>query len=316
MISLTLGVDTSNYTTSLALCSNNTIIAQTRRLLPVDEGKCGLRQSEALFAHTKALPILAKELFESVGQEFKICAVGYSGYPRDVQGSYMPCFLAGQSFASAVAYSGNVPLYCFSHQAGHIRAALHNKDNLEIMGKDIISFHISGGTSEIVYVSKSNNRQVPFDIKILGGSDDLNAGQAIDRIGVKLGFDFPCGIELDKLSMQSNKHFKPKACVRGFEMSFSGLQNKCEKMLEQSEQPSDVARFLFSYISCSIIKVCQNIRQSFPDVPILFAGGVMSNTLIRNTLFELDNVYFALPELSRDNACGIALMANEMYQNQ
>lgn len=311
MLSLTLGVDTSNYTTSLALCHNGRIISQSRRLLPVEEGKCGLRQSEALFAHTKALPSLAEELFSKVTENFKITCVGYSGYPRDAQGSYMPCFLAGQSFASGVAHSNTAPLYCFSHQAGHIRAALYSEENQNIMENNFISFHISGGTSEIVYVSKSNNSNKPFDIKILGGSDDLNAGQAIDRIGVKLGLDFPCGQALDILSMQSQQIYKPKVCVKGFEMSFSGLQNMCEKKISQGENSQNVAKFLFSYISTSITKVCDNLRNDYPDTPILFAGGVMSNTHIREQLSKLSNVYFAPAELSRDNACGIALMAYE-----
>lgn len=310
-----LGVDTSNYTTSLALCSKGKIIAEVRRLLPVDNGKCGLRQSEALFAHTKALPELAKELFEKIySDDYKICAVAYSGYPRDIACSYMPCFLAGQSFASAVAFSSNVHLYCFSHQAGHIRAALYNRQNNALLGKDIISFHISGGTSEIVFVHPKNHGDKVFDIQILGGSSDLNAGQAIDRLGIKLGLDFPCGKELDALSLKSKENFKPKVSVKGYDISFSGLQNKCEKMLDENHAPCDTAKFLFTYIASSIQKVCNNLKNDYPDTPVLFAGGVMSNTLIRNTLLKTDNVFFATPDLSRDNACGTALMCEEIYR--
>ena len=43
--SVYLGIDTSNYTTSAAIFSADGII-QEKKLLPVAEGKCGLRQSD------------------------------------------------------------------------------------------------------------------------------------------------------------------------------------------------------------------------------------------------------------------------------
>ena len=48
---LALGLDTSCYTTSAALCAPGQEPRQERRLLPVAAGERGLRQSEAVFAH-------------------------------------------------------------------------------------------------------------------------------------------------------------------------------------------------------------------------------------------------------------------------
>ena len=145
-----LGIDTSNYTTSLALVSDDGFV-QTRRILEVKKGECGLRQSDALFLHTVNLPELFPELFEKYREKFsteaKIDAVAYSAYPRDVAGSYMPCFLAGQSAASAVASSLSVPLMRFSHQAGHIMAALKTCGAEEKMGGEFFALHLSGGTT-------------------------------------------------------------------------------------------------------------------------------------------------------------------------
>ena len=60
---LFLGIDTSNYTTSAALADGDgNIIVNLKRLLPVKEGERGLRQSDALFAHTKNLPLIMGEL--------------------------------------------------------------------------------------------------------------------------------------------------------------------------------------------------------------------------------------------------------------
>ena len=51
-----LGIDTSNYTTSLSLYDPDTNqVEMEKRLLPVKPGQCGLRQSDAVFLHVKQL---------------------------------------------------------------------------------------------------------------------------------------------------------------------------------------------------------------------------------------------------------------------
>ena len=90
-----LGIDTSNYTTSLSLVGEDGFV-HVRKILDVKKGECGLRQSDALFLHTVNLPELFPKLyeayFEKYGEQAKIDAVAYSAYPRDAEGSYMPCF--------------------------------------------------------------------------------------------------------------------------------------------------------------------------------------------------------------------------------
>ena len=85
-----LGIDTSNYTTSIAVFDG--VKGENRsRLLDVKPGELGLRQSDAVFAHVKRLPELADALFQCVDRS-EIRAVGVSTRPRAVEGSYMPCF--------------------------------------------------------------------------------------------------------------------------------------------------------------------------------------------------------------------------------
>ena len=188
------GIDTSNYTTSAALCDENgKIVANIKIPLPVKEGERGLRQSDAVFAHIKNLPDITQKLKEAIGGE-KLAAVAVSSKPRDAEDSYMPCFLSGVSAAGMLAVGADVKLYQTSHQQGHIMAAYatsgaESADVFENYGS-FIAFHVSGGTTECVMVSKGDDA---FEIKLLGGTADLNAGQAIDRIGVALGLKFPCG---------------------------------------------------------------------------------------------------------------------------
>ena len=51
-----------------------------------------------------------------------------------------------------------------------------------------------------------------------------------------------------------------------------------------------------------------NLEQ-FPGLPLIFSGGVMSNTLIRSRVSAQFGGSFAAPEFSSDNAAGIAVLA-------
>lgn len=308
MSKLFLGIDTSNYTTSLSLVRDGKILKNIRRLLPVDENARGLRQSDALFHHTKALPELASELFDSEYRKDELCAVGVSSRPRTLDGSYMPCFLAGVAFANAVSGALSVPLYEFSHQQGHIAAAIYESGLDREQQKKFLSFHISGGTTDIVLCQRTPDGT--FECARIGGTQDLNAGQAIDRAGVLMGIGFPCGAALDELSQQSSARFgKIKVSVNGLSCSLSGLENKTKKLIDEGMSPSDVAAFIFEYLSTVLTELCVNLRIEYPGVPILFAGGVMSNTRIRENVSSITDTYFAKRELSSDNACGAALLA-------
>ena len=308
-----LGVDTSNYTTSLSLVCDGEVALNVRRLLPVKDGEKGLRQSDAVFLHTKALPELSKELFDSCPDAVgKIRAVGVSSKPRDEEGSYMPCFLSGISYASAVAHSYGVPLYNFSHQAGHIAAAIYSsqKGFSYFDEKPFISFHISGGTSEALYTESDDETYL---CKIIGGTSDASCGQIIDRAGVEMGFGFPCGKELDALCVNSTKKLPVCVSFKDGYFSMSGLQNKVEKFLSVGESKEDIAMFLFKSIASSIRKCTEYLREQNGNLPVLYAGGVMSNSIIRSELSLLPDVYFASPALSCDNACGTALLTYKKY---
>ena len=308
-----VGIDTSNYTTSCAIAnSTGEILHNFKILLPVSEGERGLRQSEAVFAHIKNLKLISKMIKES-GIDFEIAAIGYSAFPRDKQGSYMPCFLAGESVAQMISAFLSVDEYKFSHQSGHIRAAIYSSDAK--IEQNFISFHVSGGTTEILKVEKTVNY---YNIEQIGGSVDLHAGQAIDRVGVEMGLKFPCGREMERLANDNDiKIPAPKICVNGFSCNLSGLENLAIKLYEETDNKNLVCAYVFDFIGKTLEKITENIRKEYPTHPIVYAGGVMSNMIIQNRLkHKFENVYFAAPEYSTDNAAGIALLTRDQYLNK
>lgn len=310
-----LGIDTSNYRTSAAVCDfDGNVVRQVRRLLPVKEGELGLRQSEALFEHVRALPAVMGEL-----GAYRLSAVGYSARPRNVDGSYMPCFLAGKSVAESIAAVFGVKAYPFSHQEGHVKAAAFSCRNEKLSCKKsfwemtesressrFIAFHLSGGTTEALLYDSGR-------LSILGKTGDLNAGQAVDRVGVMLGLSFPCGEELEKLAEGMPYSKGLKVSVKGFDCNLAGLENQAAKMYLSGKSPQRVAAFTLDFILKTVDKMTENIKKEYPSLPVLYAGGVMSCKRIADALGKKYECGFALPEFSGDNAAGTALLCRQEY---
>ena len=304
-MSIFLGIDTSNYTTSCALYDTDTCeVVSLKRLLPVKKGEKGIRQSDAVFHHTKQLPELIEQL---LAEKKDIDAVSWSCAPRNAQGSYMPCFLAGESAARSICAALGIKGFATHHQTGHILAALYSCKRLDLLksNKSFVALHVSGGTTDMLLCRP--DEQNVLDITHIGGTLDLNAGQAVDRVGVAMGIDFPCGPQLEMLAAKSEKSFSVKPVIKGKCCCLSGLENMCMKMLSDGAEPSDVARFCLEYIASSIKAITLSALDEFGTMPVIFAGGVMSDKLIRDTLCEIPDRWFAEPEFSCDNAVGVAL---------
>lgn len=317
-----VGFDTSNYTTSIAVIDEcGTVVSNIKRLLPVPNGQKGLRQSDAVFSHVKAIPEIAIELraaLECVEKgKKKVAAIAFSGTPRSSEGSYMPCFLVGEALASCLASFLDVPLYKVSHQAGHVMAAVYSslgmneKTAAEFIKNKFAAFHVSGGTTDILIV-EPNDENI-FSITRAGGTSDLNAGQVIDRIGVKLGFDFPCGARMDNAALNWNdKIKKDKISVNGLSCNLSGLENKATDMILNNDSVESISAYTLDFISRTLEKLTLNVFDKFGNIPIAYAGGVMSSKFISSRLSKYGK--FADAKFSSDNAAGVALLAGEIHK--
>ena len=300
----TLGVDTSNYATSLAVFDTaGEVVCAKKRFLPVKPGQLGLRQSDALFHYTAALP----EMMEELAQEFdltRIEAVGVSRKPRPAEGSYMPCFLAGVNAATAFSLAKGIPLVYTTHQQGHAAAALFAAKGEELFRRKVLLFHISGGTTDLLLCDQVDR------ISLLGTSSDLYAGQAVDRVGVKLGFGFPAGAEVSRLAAQCPETIKPKSSVRGMECSLSGLENQCNALLDAGKSPEYVCKYCLLCVADTVVRMTKAAQKEYPGLPVVCAGGVMSSDVIRSWVQQrLPEVFFVPGQYSSDNAIGVSILA-------
>lgn len=305
-----IGIDTSNYTTSIALLgADGELIANIKRLLPVGEGQCGLRQSDALFAHTKAIPELVREAKEHL-KGARVVAVGVSTRPRNVEGSYMPVFLAGVSVAESLAAVLGVPLYRFSHQCGHIMAALYSSGRTDLLRGEFAAVHASGGTTEILRVRGEGGA---FSAELVGGTLDLNAGQVIDRVGVMLGMPFPAGahLEAEALKFEGKLSRRPKIPGSPMHVNLSGLENMAQRMRSEGADIPEIGAFVFDFVGRAVSKMIGDFISVYGDTTVVCAGGVMCNSIIKDMLSHRFDVCFAEPVMSSDNAVGIAALARE-----
>ena len=300
-----LGLDTSNYTTSAAVFDGEGGRNQGR-LLEVRPGELGLRQSDALFQHVKHLPEVVEALLGEEGLG-TVQAVGASTRPRAVEGSYMPCFLAGASQGQVLSQVLGVPFYAFSHQQGHLAAAAWSVGRLDLLDRPFLAWHLSGGTTELLRVEPEEDG-VAVRAEILGGTSDISAGQLIDRTGVLLGLSFPAGKGVEKLSRQAQKREYYKVKVNGLTFSLSGMENKVRQMVQRGEEPAEIAWFAQETV-CRVVQACTKAAmEEYPGLPVLCSGGVASNGRLKELLRQNCGALFAQPQFSTDNAMGTAVL--------
>ena len=307
-----LGIDTSCYTTSAALADEaGNILASARKLLEVPEGERGLQQSSGLFQHVKQLPVMIGKAVEKAGP-VQVAAVAASTKPRQTENSYMPVFRAGESQARSAAALLGVPFYPFSHQEGHVRAAMVDA---EIDASEpFLTFHLSGGTTEMLLCKAGS-------ITCIGGSRDLHAGQLLDRVGVKLGFGFPAGPEMEKLAMRGRAQGLIGVSIKGCDCCIPGAENRADGFIRDGMPREQIAAELFDFLVRTIERMMEEGCRQTGCRQALLAGGVSSSLLFREMLRIRAgkrrlacSLHFAHPELSGDNAVGIALLGADKFR--
>ena len=305
-----IGFDTSNYTTSIAYF-DGVQGENVSQLLPVREGELGLRQSDAVFHHTKSLPDLSDRLFSRL-ENREITAVGVSTRPRAVEGSYMPCFMVGNSYAKVLAGVLGVPLFTCSHQQGHVAAALWSAGRMDLMEVPHLAWHLSGGTTELLLVTP-NCRNV--DCQVIGGTTDISAGQLIDRTGVMLSLPFPAGKGLDILSQNAEKNAFFKVKCEDMRFSLSGVQNKVQQYFSSGNNPADTAAYALRSVISAVVQATRQAQKAYPGLAVVFSGGVASNSLLRAETADINPV-FAEPRFSTDNALGVAILTQRHMEEK
>ena len=307
-----MGIDTSNYTTSVAFVDGDgQVISEKGKLLTVKHGERGLRQSDAFYQHCFNLPEILEEAGHPIDYDC-VSAIGVSTRPRNVEGSYMPVFKCGENFARFTGTVLKVPVLEFSHQEGHVKAIT----SFNPVGDQFIAYHLSGGTNEILKINTDTDGEMTIDI--IGKTLDISMGQLIDRVGVKLGLDFPAGQAMDQMALKYLEKLektkeKPQLTVKpiplkGLDINVSGIETQLLRN-ESNYEKGEIAYVLFSKLVACLEKQIQICKSKYPELKIVFAGGVSKSRFLRKHL--QDQVIFG--KYSSDNAVGTALLARDKF---
>lgn len=305
-----LGIDTSNYKTSIAITdSNGDIVFEKSEFLEVEQGKRGLRQSVAFFKHSNVLPLFIREALSDIDVN-KITSIAVSDKPRNVEGSYMPVFLAGINSATVLSAALGVPMHTFSHQEGHIEAIMSSYPD---EADEFIVFHLSGGTTECLKCKRNGNH---IDAEIIGGTLDISIGQLLDRAGVKLGYSFPSGKYLDKIACNHEATIKPKKVkIRDGYFNLSGTETEVMKSIDADGDA--IIPGLFAEISELLYKEAKLLSEQYGIKLVVMTGGVAASSFVRNYIDNKSEnerdleIFFGSNKLSGDNAVGIALLGGK-----
>lgn len=314
---VTLGFDTSCYTTSAAAVNEHgEVIAASRMLLPVAQGQRGLRQSEAVFAHVRQMPLVMDDLREQIkNQDVEVAAVCASASPRDEKDSYMPVFTVGLGHARVIAKVLGVPLYETSHQQGHIAAGLVGNQHPE---ETFVALHLSGGTTELLECRDGT-------LTLIGGCADLHAGQMVDRVGVAMGLPFPAGPALEKLAMSYQgtvESLLPVSVEKdGLTCHLSGVETRAQQWIREGNMSHEqIAAEVFDVLARTVARLLSGACEKTGAKQALVVGGVASSTLLREKLAKRllkqrrnIKVLFGQPQYSADNAVGVAAIGMERY---
>lgn len=304
-----IGFDTSNYRTSVAVVTETgDVLLNIRELLPVPQGERGIRQNEAVFAHLRGLQSIQEQLRQAV-QRLEIQAVAASVRPRDPEASYMPVFTAGAEAAGTAAAVLGVPFIQTTHQRGHLAAAawhteLENADSC-------LAVHLSGGTTDLLRLHGDELRQI-------GGSLDLHAGQLVDRAGVAMGLSFPAGPELEQLALDGKAEGLLGCSLERGDLwcHFSGAETQLQRLIAEGRLPrQQLAREVYDLLARTVSRMLAAGERTSGEARALVTGGVASSPLFRQLLTERIRksrasvrVVFGAPEYSGDNAVGVALI--------
>ena len=222
----------------------------------------------------------------------------------------MPCFMVGYSHAKLLADALHVPLMTCSHQQGHVAASLWSAGRLDLMDRPHLAWHLSGGTTELLLVEPEGKN---VRCTSIGGTTDISAGQLIDRSGQLLGLSFPAGKELDRLSTEAERNDVFKVKCPKFSFSLSGVQNKVQQYFNACADPVETAAYTLRCVSLAVYQATENALKEYPDLPVVFAGGVASNAMLRRITAPLKPI-FAEPQYSTDNAMGVAILAHRAQE--
>jgi len=313
---LTLGIESSCDETSIAIIDDEKILSNQIYTQKEHSNFGGVVPEIASREHIKKIGFLYKNALREAGVKISdIDLIAVADSP-----GLAGALLVGISFALGLsAANPQIAITGVNHLEGHICSVLF-ENKIEF---PFLSIVLSGGHSSIYKVSDFGNYEK------IGQTIDDAAGEAFDKVGKMLGFEYPAGRKIEetaKLFNENNLIDFPIAKVgdgNNAHFSFSGLKTAVKYAIEktpkadlETEKPRICKSFQNAVIS-AIVRKLQFSKDLTQIDKIALCGGVACNSAIREALkhsFGAQNVFYPSNILCTDNAAMIAKAGAENYK--
>ena len=303
-----LAIETSCDDTAAAVVQNKKVLSNIVSSQKIHELYGGVVPEVASREHDKLIvPVVSKALTSSGLSLSQIDAIAYTRGP-----GLMGSLLVGTSFAKSLSLSLNIPLLEINHMHAHILSIFIDDGN-DKPTFPFLALTVSGGHTQLVIVNSPN------DFNLVGTTLDDAAGEAFDKSGKLLGFEYPAGPKIDKKAKDGDpckfKFTKPN--VADLDFSFSGLKTNFKNFILSKNT---------SFIDDNLNDICASLQMTIIDVlidkikvaskrfkinQIVVCGGVSANSQLRSQLKALDDkeIKTYVPEIqySTDNAAMIGI---------
>lgn len=268
------------------------------------------------------IPMIEKSL-QSINLDHKdIAAIAVTGGP-----GLVTSLLVGIHTARVLSYVWKKPIVNVNHMYGHVVSSMLSQESMNIEFP-ALCLTISGGHTELVLLENW------YDLRIIGETRDDAVGEAFDKVGKLLGFEYPGGPKISQAALNAKNPIEfsaPMLNSPNLDFSFSGLKTAVRYYIQNLEKEnkklspqliSDIAAGFQNTTIKVLIAKTQKALEQFSIKSLLIGGGVAANNLLREELKKLShkhkelNIY--IPELKycTDNAAMIALAGHLLAEKE
>lgn len=216
--------------------------------------------------------------------------------------------------ARTLAQLWSKPLIGVNHCIGHIE-----------MGRLITG----AANPTVLYVSGGNTQVISYENKryrIFGETIDIAVGNCLDRFArcLKLSNDPSPGYNIEQLAKKGTKYFELPYCVKGMDVSFSGLlsfiESRAPKLLQENKfTPEDLCYSLQETVFAMLVEITERAMAHCNSNEVLIVGGVGCNLRLQEMMAKMCEergaFLFATDErFCIDNGAMIAQAGYEMFK--
>ena len=282
-----LAIESSCDDTSAAVIRDGYILSNLIAGQEIHRSYGGVVPELASRAHQANIVPVTDQAIKKAGIGIdEISAVAFTRGP-----GLLGSLLVGTSFAKGFSLARNIPLIEVNHLQAHVLAhfILEKGREDQIPSLPFLCLLVSGGHTQLIVVKDQ------FKMEVIGSTIDDAAGEAFDKCGKVMGFQYPSGPIIDKIAAEGNPiaYRFAKPVVKGLDFSFSGLKTNFlyflrDKMKENTEFISENRADLCASLQQTIISILMSklikasVQTGIKEIGI--AGGVSANSGLRNII--------------------------------